>query len=353
MSDARVPAETEQKPKRLVESVGERYGVEPGKLLATLRATAFKQTGRDAAPVSNEQMMALLVVADQYGLNPFTREIYAFPDKQNGIVPVVGIDGWIRIANQHKQYDGFQLETAEKWVELDHARPCPESMTVAIFRKDQSQPTLVTEYLDEVYREPFVRRDGSVSIGPWQQFTKRMLRHKTLMQGFRVAFGFAGVYDEDEASRIIEGEVVQQRQAEGPSLADRLAAAASSRPNPPDAIVDEMNADSELLPIDTTGVQGRETAPAAIDGEVVPQSPEGGVPTEKEPLPDRPPITADDIGQMIADAKSLDELPEIRDLMREFPRSMRMEMDDRLDRKERQIKAAAGEEEASPPAEEE
>ncbi|WP_032251724.1 recombinase RecT, partial [Escherichia coli] len=43
------------------------------------------------------QFIALLIVANQYGLNPWTKEIYAFPDKQNGIVPVVGVDGWSRI----------------------------------------------------------------------------------------------------------------------------------------------------------------------------------------------------------------------------------------------------------------
>ena len=41
--------------------------------------------------------MALLIVADQYGLNPFTREIFAFDDKRAGIVPVVSVDGWSRI----------------------------------------------------------------------------------------------------------------------------------------------------------------------------------------------------------------------------------------------------------------
>ena len=54
-------------------------------------------SGRDAPEVSDEQMIALLIVADQYGLNPFTKEIYAFPDKHKGIVPVVGVDGWSRI----------------------------------------------------------------------------------------------------------------------------------------------------------------------------------------------------------------------------------------------------------------
>ena len=57
-------------------------------LLVTLKATAFK------GQVSDAQMAALLIVANQYGLNPWTKEIYAFPDKNNGIVPVVGVDGW-------------------------------------------------------------------------------------------------------------------------------------------------------------------------------------------------------------------------------------------------------------------
>src|SRR6185312_16439949 len=61
--------------------LAERFGVDPEKMLGTLKATAFK------GDVSNEQMMALAVVADQYGLNPWTKEIYAFPDR-NGIVPV-------------------------------------------------------------------------------------------------------------------------------------------------------------------------------------------------------------------------------------------------------------------------
>ena len=60
-------------------------------LIHTLKATAFK------GQVSDAQMTALLVVANQYGLNPWVKEIYAFPDRQNGIVPVVGVDGWSRI----------------------------------------------------------------------------------------------------------------------------------------------------------------------------------------------------------------------------------------------------------------
>src|SRR5687767_12125601 len=81
----------------LVAKMASKYNIDDDKFLSTLKATAFRQRGD--MQITNEQMAALLVVADQYGLNPFTREIYAFPDKNAGIVPVVGVDGWSRIIN--------------------------------------------------------------------------------------------------------------------------------------------------------------------------------------------------------------------------------------------------------------
>lgn len=103
-------AQTEKK--SLVVKFADRYAVDSSKMLDTLKSTAFKQ--RDGSAPSNEQMMALLVVADQYKLNPFTREIYAFPDKQNGIVPVVGVDGWSRIINSHPQFDGMEFRYSDE-----------------------------------------------------------------------------------------------------------------------------------------------------------------------------------------------------------------------------------------------
>lgn len=146
-------------------------------LLDTLKATAFK------GQVSDAQMTALLLVANQYGLNPFTKEIYAFPDKNNGIVPVVGVDGWARIINENPQFDGLEFEQTDK------------VCTCVIYRKDRSKPTKVTEYKDECSR----------NTGPWQSHPKRMLRHKALIQCARLAFGYTGIYDQDEAERIVEG----------------------------------------------------------------------------------------------------------------------------------------------------
>ena len=81
------------------------FGVEGdgAELIATLKATAFK------GQVSDAQMAALLMVANQYGLSPWTKEIYAFPDQKNGIVPVVGVDGWSRIINSDEAFDGMEF----------------------------------------------------------------------------------------------------------------------------------------------------------------------------------------------------------------------------------------------------
>jgi phage recombination protein Bet len=194
---------------KILSRLADRYCVDPDKLLNTLKSTAFKQ--RDGTAPSNEQIMALLVVAEQYGLNPFTREIYAFPDKSSGIVPVVGVDGWARIINQHMHFDGMEFFVSDNFITLENAKPCPEWLECVIYRTDRQHPVRVKEYLDEVYRPPF---EGSGSRGPyqvngpWQTHTKRMLRHKAMIQCARVAFGFVGIFDQDEADRIIDGEAV-------------------------------------------------------------------------------------------------------------------------------------------------
>lgn len=192
--------------KSLVNKFADKYSVDPDKLLSILKATAFKQPGKANEPapeVSNEQMAALLIVADQYELNPFTREIYAFPDKGKGIVPVVGVDGWSRIINGNPFMDGLEFNYSETLLKIDEdAKECPEWVECIIYRKDRSKTYVVREYLDECYRPPFKGQYGKV-IGPWQTHTKRFLRHKALIQCARIAFGFAGICDEDEAKGFV------------------------------------------------------------------------------------------------------------------------------------------------------
>lgn len=173
-----------------------RYNVEPAKLLSTLKNTAFKGA-------TDDQMLALVVVANEHGLNPFTREIYAFPDKAGGIVPVVGIDGWIRRMNNHDQFDGIEFETVEGKDGM------PVSVTALIYRKDRTRPTKVTEYLAECRR----------GTDPWKTSPRRMLRHRALIQCARVAFGFSGADpDEVENMREATGRVIATANVARPKL---------------------------------------------------------------------------------------------------------------------------------------
>ena len=174
-------------------------------LVNILKATAFK------GPASDAQITALMVVANQYGLNPWTKEIYAFPDKNNGIVPVVGVDGWSRIINTHEQFDGMDFETND------------EGCTCTIYRKDRSHPIRITEYMAECKRD----------VGPWKSHPRRMIRHKAMIQCARLAFGYVGIFDQDEAERIIiekditaEGQTLPaENKAPEPWAADKFAEA--------------------------------------------------------------------------------------------------------------------------------
>lgn len=164
-------------------------GANGEELLSVLKATAFK------GPATDAQMTALLVVSNQYGLNPWTKEIYAFPDQRNGIVPVIGVDGWSRIINENPQFDGMEFLQDD------------ESCTCKMYRKDRGHAVAVTEYMAECKRD----------VGPWKSHPKRMLRHKAMIQCARLAFGLVGIYDEDEAERIIiEKDIIEERHRHSP-----------------------------------------------------------------------------------------------------------------------------------------
>ncbi len=163
----------------LMVAMSDRYGVPYNKLQSALQKiwTAAKD---------EQSLIAMCIVAYQYGLNPFTNEIYSFVNKKTGcVVPIVGIDGWIRLINEHPQYDGMEVTVSEDGQEA----------TCTIWRKDRSRPTVVTEYKRECFRS---------DSDAWQKFPLRMLRHRAIAQCARIAFGFSGIYDPDEASTFAE-----------------------------------------------------------------------------------------------------------------------------------------------------
>tara|TARA_R110000824_G_C15176602_1_gene673343 strand:+ start:207 stop:863 length:657 start_codon:yes stop_codon:yes gene_type:complete len=176
MSETAITTDTPAAPKASALAImASRVNVEPAKLLNTLKKTVFQKA-------SDDELLALVVVANEYGLNPFTKEIYAFPGKGGGIVPVISIDGWVSMVNSHPEMDGMEFEEHH-----DEAGKLV-SITCLIYRKDREKPVEVTEYLSECKR----------NTEPWKM-EHRMLRHKALKECARYAFGFSGVTDEDEA----------------------------------------------------------------------------------------------------------------------------------------------------------
>ncbi len=158
-----------------IAAMASRLQVSQQRLHDTLWATAFKDCQTD------EEFTAALIVANEYRLNPLTKEIYAFKTKGGGITPIVSVDGWIRIMNEHPSFDGIEFEDLVSDGKI-------VAIEAIIYRKDRSKPIRVTEYMDEC----------KGTSDAWKKTPKRMLRHRALMQCCRIAFGFSGIYMEGD-----------------------------------------------------------------------------------------------------------------------------------------------------------
>lgn len=164
----------------VLNAMAQHYGMDKRAFEATLRATVMPQN------TSHEQAAAFLLVAREHKLNPFTREIFAFPTQGGGIQPVVSVDGWMKLINSHPDFDGMDFEDRIDGGAL-------MSITCRIYRKGRAHPVEVTEYMSEC------RRDTPT----WKRWPARMLRHKAAIQAARYAFGFAGIMEPDEAERVV------------------------------------------------------------------------------------------------------------------------------------------------------
>lgn len=197
----------------LIAVMAAEYSMDPDKFAATIRSTCMPQNA------TNEDFAAFLMVARKHGLNPVTREIYAFPKKGGGIQPIVGIDGWMTLINSHPNFDGMEFDD-----HLDKAGKLT-AITCRLFRKDRSRAISVTEYMEECQR----------STEPWTKWPARMLRHKAAIQAARYAFSFSGIIDPDEADR--SSEVIS-------------AAVVAPPPPEPAAVIEHQPAEIEVPAMD-------------------------------------------------------------------------------------------------------
>ena len=189
------------------------YGLDAPAFVFTFRTVAMPQ------PHTEPEFVSCLLVAREHGLNPLTKEIYFMRDKRGAIQALVGVDGWIRKCNEHRQFDGIEFKD-----NLDNSGTgVISSITCTIYRKDRSRPIVITEYMAECAQE-------RKTAGPWQTHPGRMLRHRSLIQCARIAFGFAGIMEPDEF------KAWQDRLKDvTPAAVEARAAPATIEPPDPDA----------------------------------------------------------------------------------------------------------------------
>lgn len=190
--------------------MAERFEMDVAAFQQTLSATIMNGKG------TREQHAAFLLVSHEYNLNPFTKEIYAFPNR-GGIVPIVSVDGWHKIANNHPQYDGHEIDVV-------HDDELGVGIKTIIHRKDRGHPTTHVEWMNEC----------KGATDPWKRWPMRMLGHKSFIQCARKAFSLAGIYDPDEGERIrsVDAEVTK------PAKPARGVAALTERVNDEPVVVE-------------------------------------------------------------------------------------------------------------------
>jgi len=166
------------------EIMANRLQVNPEEIERLMVSTLMKAKGRNEQ-VTHDEVVAFMAVANEYKLNPLTKEIYGF-NNRGSIQPIVSVDGWLRIINSNPNFDGMEFDDA-----LDDNGGLT-AVRCRIYRKDRNRPTEVTEYMAEC------KGDSQ----PWKKWPARMLRHKATIQCARYAFGLSGIVDPDEADRI-------------------------------------------------------------------------------------------------------------------------------------------------------
>jgi len=184
--------------------MAQRLSVDPDTVQNLMTNTLMKAKGNNGQ-VTNDELLVFMSIANEYRLNPLTKEIYAF-NNRGAIQPIVSIDGWLRIINGHSQFDGMEFDDKLS----DNGQLM--AITCRIHRKDRSKPTEVTEYLAEC--------QGTSE--PWKKWPVRMLRHKATIQCARYAFGLSGIIDEDEAERYKQTNIEREIEPRRPAVEEKL-----------------------------------------------------------------------------------------------------------------------------------
>lgn len=126
--------------------------------------------------IPTEVLKTILRTAKRFKLNPLLGHIAWELVDENRWEIYVPIDGWIALIHQEPTFQGITFDQAP-----ETENGVPIWMECTIYCSDLTQPLTVREYLAEL------KTDHPM----WTQMPRRMLRHKTLQQCARLAFGIS------------------------------------------------------------------------------------------------------------------------------------------------------------------
>ena len=110
----------------------------------------------------------------KYRLDPLSDEIMLWKSPEGQYQTLITIDGWMRLINQDQQFAGMTFKESSE-LELG----IPLWMECSIYRHDRILPITVKEYSAEIKTEHPL----------WKTMPRRMLRHRSIQQCARLAFG--------------------------------------------------------------------------------------------------------------------------------------------------------------------
>ncbi len=118
-------------------ALSQRLGVEKGHMIETLKAQCFQ----NPANVSDTQLATFIQVAQSLNLNPLLPgQLYAYPGKNGGIVPMIGPDGVFKLLASNPEIEGWTLK---------HETQDKEMVCTAIIKHKRLGDISYTAYLSE------------------------------------------------------------------------------------------------------------------------------------------------------------------------------------------------------------
>lgn len=126
--------------------------------------------------IPTEVLQTILRTAKRFKLNPLLSHIAWEFNNENRWEVYIPIDGWIALIHKEPTFQGITFDQA-----TETENGVPIWMECTIYRADLHQPLTVREYFAEL----------KTNHPMWMQMPRRVLRHKTLQQCARLAFGIS------------------------------------------------------------------------------------------------------------------------------------------------------------------